>query len=1113
MHDATSTDAKLMSSADTLRPSTTSESAATSRSPQHDLSLRPRTLRSRLRQTRETLQSEDKQTDTQGESSRITATVGRGIEQSMAIDSATTSDSSDSDMIGRHLAKRQEVTSLDKESSVMVPCLSPGKVKIPEQTAAVELDTLKSQVTLRRRLGMTSRTTRQPGLSKRHCPGHDDVPVFPYQVEYSGSHTQSNTEDKCSAVRSVSRSPPGLDESFRKLVVGLCRIPTCHRVEENSAEETETCGIPQSHRHNSKTSGIPESHRHQHHTETSGISKSHHHRHCTETLGIPQSHHHENRQSSPECKLSHDRRRRLDHPGTCSQVEGEQTDVESEDNQSQLKDCVVVLRRSRSIEKMVAAAHSCPVKDHQISSYREASNHSHRTVSTLEALSSTYLPLSVASVALTSSSSSSLLSSLGSRSEDQRHKLSLRKSPRTDHMSSSPRKNLCPLVLSSGRGTTFCDDRLARNLTSVGDQNHQLSDTLTCGKVGGSGENRHVVPVDVPRHRLKRRKVCLQLTGSHDDGSGLDAEEVLDGFIVGRSATDLATRTADVADVGQNWVISPQPDPDLSSSACTKSAGITDEAVISRTEIVSRPDPDLSLSPTTVKCAKIEEADVGQSEVTAQPDPDSRQPVETNDGTDDEDRVFKGQAKVMSQSDPDLQSSVNYAEMVDHAVINRSEVTPRPDPDLSFQIPVIYVSDESVVGQAEVTTLQSNPDLLQPDLDYRQPIGTTDFSDDRCTDAMYHMALFSSPETSDRDSSPPLPSTPTESFPADSQSSTKQQTTLHHQIDDDDDDDETVGYLSDRLPEAVKPQVKFFDQLKRGVLHRTSDCSADVFSPSAAEIVSTSSRELRDKDPTQEQSRLVAKESDGMMDCYPEESLSRLENSDFDPGHEDVGKKNSDPSPSNDSSVKTMDCDEEKLRSEFLKVGHGNSDISSTPSAEESMRMPHCDSEESSSKPDDMRSDFVGRNSVRKNDIGSTPSERRLILEQSQTLVEADDTSSSFTGNVEVKLARPMESVGIGKYDAGSTSMEEHSVDGTASDTVDSVEDVIVLCPENSPPRRHQVMSDLAVSCCRTTLLQSSYDAFCSDAGDLPSRPRYVMMLGVYKLPFITFRYGVLCVV
>ena len=1050
LRDVTTTDGKLAGSSDTSCPSVASESAADSRSPEHGLSLRSRTLRSRLRHIGALSQREDKQAETQGGSSGIfsrQSADNKGTEQPAGFGSVAAAACRGSEMVAHHSAMRRVITK-DRDGAVMAVNLSHGKVTEPES--------LQTCVTLRRRLGMTSRTTSQPGVAKHHCQGHSVLREFPHPVDYGSSCTQSNTEDEVVASSSVSRSSPALDKSFTKLVVGLRQIPSCHQVSSKTAARTETPGIPRSHRRQRHQSSLEQIH----------------HTHC--------------------------RRWELDRDSSCNQVDGKLKEVDSEDDQCRVKDCVVVLQRSRTVEEMVKCSEYCPGSETETSSHIAASSHSSWTTSS-SALSSS------AALSSTTLSSPSSLLSVVSRNDDMRRKLSLRKFPRTDITSSSLEKNLCSNLASSGTEMTLPNEHtLAGNLSSVSHQNLHSSEMSACSKVEhieGSKCFVSLLPLSelsslsgeisvTARHRLKRRKVCLQLTGSTGSGSGLDREKVTPGCIVAQAVTDLTPGTPATTVIDQNQVMLPQPDPDLLSSAGMQSSSTANEAVMSHTEVMSRPDPDFLPSPTTVKRAKTSEGDLGQSEVIPQPDPDSRHYVESTDGTDCENIAFKGQAKVVLQADPNLLSLANCSKktVVDHAVISQSKVTPRPDPDLSSLMPVIYVStvdDETVVGQAG-----SDPDHLQPDPDYVQPVGSTDFLADSCTDAMYHMALFSSPETSDLDTSPPFPSSPTQTPLGDNQSSTGQQTTLYQRIDDDDDgddDDEAVGYLSEtkhKSPEASEPRMKLLGHLKRGILHRAGDRSMDVFrSASPEEIVSASCSELRDKDRVQEP-LLVAEEPSKMMGKQAEESLSRFSE------QLDIGKKDVGSTSSYDKSVRKMDSADKILsQPEHVNVdviGHRKKDIVSKPSVEESVMMPDCDVVESSSKPENVRLDLNGHNGVGKNDIGLTPCDR-LLTDESSTLVEASATTSDCS--IEFKLARKSESIGTRKNDVGSTPREKISLGGAASVPVDSLADLVVLCPENPPPSRHEVMSDLASSC-RSTLLQSTFDAFCSDAGDLPPRPR-----------------------
>ena len=975
-----------MNSADSVRQSTAAESAAISTSLQRGLSLR-----SLLRHSATTSQCQGKQAVTESESSRVfplhSAVRSTVIEQSGGIKSMGVRRCKDSETAAlcSGLTSSPAVSEVvTRDEDRRLAALQSSLSQATENTAAVESNSLDNHVRVRRRLGMTHQTTRQP--TKRHSQGHDHVSVFPCHVECDSTSILPNSKDDSSALPTVSQLPSTLDKSFAKLVVGLNRVPPHPQV--NDSEITTQ----------------------------------------PETQRILQNHHRRHHRTSLERKHTRGRSRRMDRD--CGRHRNwsdvHSMDVEDAEDQLRMKDCVVLLERSRSVEKM--AKESLAVSETEIFSRPSVSSQTQQITSA------------------TMSSSSSVAGS-----DKRRCKLSLRKSPRTDARSCSLRSSVC---LSS---STDENSLVVRNSDSVDFQSNNLPDASACDNLIGRHETH--IPVTAAKHRLKRRKVCLQLTTSHDSGSSLGTEDVKNCCIVGQGTTDVDARTSDIADLGKVEVIVSRPDPVLSSPTHVICDSTADEAVLSSTEVTSQPDPDFSPLPTTVKRAKTDiirsnKADVGQSEVIPQPYLDSQQPLETIDGTDDENRTITGQAEVISRSDLDLTSLATSLKcaVINHAVTGQSEVIAQPDPDLSTLTPVKCVStvhDKSAVGQAEVVS-QSDPDHPQPDPDCPQPL---DFSDDRCTDAMYHMALVSSPETSDLDSSPPLPCSPTESFSSDNYSSVRQQTNLCQNIDDDgddddDDDDEAVEYVSDTkatLSDIAEPQVRLSGELKMEVVHEAAAMMSSAFAANT----------LRREDHIQEMDHDAAESVETMMACDVEESLGRSQNITVDlVGQIDVTK----------------------------------TDVGATPKCDKSLRMADCD--KSLSRSENMELDDVRHDDVRQNDIGSTPADG-CSLKESATLVDSIDESSSFSKTVKFNLTDEVESVGIGKNKISSTPGVMRSLDEAAA--------VVVLHPESLPPSRHDVISDLASSR-RHTLLQSTYDAFCADAGDLPSHPRYVVMLGIYSL-------------
>jgi len=909
-------------------------------------------------------------------------------------------------------AARQNESESSWEFPQQSEALQSSTGRVMQHTSSAETGSRNIHVGQRRRLGMTSRTmrpptvaarppvtaTRPPSVAKRHCQHLDDVAVG---VNSCDVHIQPKTDHEFSTCTAAGRSPSMLNESFKKLVVGLHRISPCHQVDGKRAAQSDTLQIPQS------------------------------------LL----------RQSSMHRKRTRGRSRKKDqdHGKPCSSSDA--VDGEDLDDRPQLKDCVVVLERSHDIDKMLKhtqicyleATESSPVTGTEVSSHAAVPCQSHQITT-----SSSPLLSSVASA-----SSSSSLSSVA-RSDKLHHKLSLRRNAKT----SSSQKSMQLPCKSSSQYMNVCsnDPHDVRNLNTVSHQNSRLSDTSAdVGDVSiGSREDVQHLSSEIAvaaRRRLKRRKVCLELTRSHD---GLGTEEV----IVGQGRTDLDPGTDDRAVVGKTEVVLPRPDPDLSSPTHMRSSTITDE--LSNAAVTSQPDPDLSyvaqlkneagLQPdpdfsslfmtvkhTDTTIVTSSEADIGQSEVMPQLDPDSQQPVDTVDLTDDNGAVV-GQTEVKSQPDPNLTSLVKTA-VVEHAAISQSEVISQPDPDLSSLTPekcIITIDDETDVGQTEV--------MSQPDPVIRQPPEAADFSLDRCTDSMYRMALFSSPETSDLDSSPPFPFSPTESLSCESQTSTGQQTTLYQHPDDNDVVDDNFGYLSD-----IKAT------LSQTVGSRIGRLEVDVVRP-ASSVVTSSSAENKSKDKNDAQEIGPDAEESGMiMAGNVEESSSQSENVEFDlVGHMNVRKKDVSPTPSYDKSVTVANYDE------------------------------------SSSQSRNVDSPAAAHSDVRNNYIGSTLGDK-ISPEESVALIDSSNRSLSSSKNVTFNLTERAESVGDRNNKIGSTPNERsHDV------SVDSSAELVVLCPENLPPSRHQVIFDLASSS-RSTLLQSSLDAFSTDSTDLLSHQRYVL--------------------
>ena len=907
------------------------------------------------------------------------------------------------------------VSTLDTDGHVVSSRLSAGSV-----TVHAASNSFDDRVAVRRRLGMTSRTFRQPSVTRRHSRRLDDVAVSVCPTEPSGARNQSDTRDESDTPSSVSRSPMRVDTSFAELAEGLRRIPGRHRDGGGAAAVSEV------------------------HRKTEGRRR----------LQRPRS--------SPQQTRARGRNQRTDHDRPRSRNDSGVIRVETGDGQSPVKDCVVVLERSADVEKLLETAASCTGSDTKILSQTVAADKNHTTE-----------PLSAATSLSSSSSSLSLLFSSADKCDQRHRRLSLRKSPQSDSSFCSPSFN----TVSADRETDLCsENRLADNLTSVDHKSKHLSDTPARVQVAGSADSRPDVSRDISaavgRRRLKRRKVCLRLTGSRGDGPGFGTMEVTAHCVLGRNATGHGRRIVDEAVVGQMEVISAQPDPDLSLSGYERDVCSTDKPAAFNTEVTSRPDPhsmsvtrlkyahgseaevvlqpdpDFSPSYSVAKRAKtaavtLSESVVGRSESMLRPDPDSRQLIETNGGAK-KDGTDIGQAKVTLQPCSNFPTSLSSTKCLKKPMVNlgRSEVTQESEPDLSHLTHlkcVSAVNDESLIGQAEVMS-QSAPDRLQPDPDYSQQLAdTADFLHDRCTDAMYRLALFSSPEISDADSSPPVPSSPTGSFPGEVQ--------IQRPVDD------AGECLSDSKTTSwaiVDPGVRESDEMMADTLPRTSDCSASMLSsPCVSEMISTPRSSRDDGEDFAQKLGLVAEENAVVTTNGTEESSTQMENLGLVPVNcMDVRRTKCDPAPVSAKLFEmAKDYDEYLNQSENVIIDTDanadvrNRDIGSTPSLEESaLRMADCSGEGSLSKSGNVLLDFVDH------DVGKNSSSN-----ESRPLCES------------------------------------------------AVEDVVVLRPESYPPSRQLVLFDLATSS-RSSLLQSARDAFCSDAGDLPSRARYVVMPGIYRL-------------
>ena len=1070
MTTATATDAKLTSSADTLYNRHPSKFTVEN-SNHEDLALRSRTLRSRLRHTGESSSCRDKGID--GRSIRVlprlSVVLDRDVgQQSSANNSTTAKTCRDRKMVESQHSVVTQNTTEDTDGEVLQPNASGGG----------KAEHSSHEISHQRTLGMTRRTSmpftevKVHDLSRTTGSGSQSAPGL--------GNIGSNTKDEVSA-SSDTESMPGLDSSFTKLVSGLRQIFPRWRVSgESATTQAEMLGITQSH--------------------------------CL----------HQN--SEPLKRSLGRRRQRLDSESSYSEVDEEQwkEGKESCDLVVQVQDCMVVLERSRSIENMVKGFEmACSVAE------TKTMSHSLSLASPIS-LSPSRDSLQAESTSLSSSAAAAEASSVV-RNLDRRHKLSLHKSPRDEVLSfSPPRKNSSSQVLESipSEKILHVDLPLTRDLNSAAQRNVHSSETSESSKVGNGKDDRCSVSLlpllelsklsgnisEAVRHRLKRRKVCLQLTGSGDMDTGFDTEVVMDGCNGTSASNDLASSGTDAE---QNRVTLLQPAPDLLPSPSTMKRTKMSDEDLCRSEIIPQPDPDLlSLAvdvisrpdpdfvPSIMKHAKTTKANLDRSEVIPQPDLDSCHLIETTDDRNVGNRTFAGQAKFTVQSDPNL--SYSQSDMADH----KSEAVLRPDPDPT---PVIYVGsvDASVLSQSEVMIL-SDPVHRQPDPHCLHFIGQTDFTADCSMDAMYRMALFSDPETSDPDSSPPVPSSPSETFPGGNQTSTGQQMAFY---DDDDDvekeqeqeeereEREAVDYTSDtkhQLLKEIKPQVNFFPELKQDSLHQTSDYfTNDVLSSTfAKKIIPTSDSELAADEDYVQEPQLVVGESEEKLRCNAEESLSHLAG-DLNSGNNDV-----DLTASCNISVRKMDYNDENLSHPEEKLnfdvnGHEKMDIAETLSVKESVTVSDYVVEDGLTKLENMRSDFISCNSDRRknSDNVSLMSRETLFGEELTNAVEVGDTTTSvFSGDGMFNSAGKSELAGRRKDNIGSTANEENC----SSVLVDSLvaDDLVIMCPETLPPSRHQVMFDVASSC-RSMLLQSAYDAFCSDVADLPPRPWYIMMLRI----------------
>jgi len=682
------------------------------------------------------------------------------------------------------------------------------------------------------------------------------------------------------------------------------------------------------------------------------------------------------------CTISRSRR----YSRNCDPLDDDENcaaSVETVGGQAQLKDCVVVLRRSSSVEKML--------EDYSASDAKTSS--SNKILS---------IPLSSVSVG---------------HQDRLGGKLLLRKSRLNDIRS--------PHLLEGERSADVCVDREGNLL--AGKTGRPSKCIVPHISVGGCGNRPGGLASAAARQRLKRRRLVDPLLELNS--VGLRARE--HHSIVGQQTAG----ASDKAVVGQTEVTLPQHDPDLSATTPVTSVSDSNAVISLRPDldsptathlqgadscgekVWSQSDQDFTLSPS-LKRAKVTvivpgEADLDHAKVMAQPNPDSRQILVR---IDDKDGIDVGWAKVMA----DLSfSSTLTAENLDSIPVTnlgQSEVIPLPSLDLQTFKPAKYAStvgDDRDVGQAEVTPPQPDPDCLQF-------IDAGDFTGDHCSDSMFHMALFSSPETSELGFSPPSPSTPTESFPAPDSSASDYQPVFCR----------NEGAL---LPDVAEPLENLSNQLMADSARRPGESSTDIFP-------STSSDENIFAPLTQQPDV----ETNTAVACGVENSSSQSENLAF-----PVGDRNVDIGPTPCFSS-TADGGGESRSSDVAKVVLG----------------------------------VVDRYGFENNLPGLTPNEELL-----KPVLCFEAASSIFPGNENCPRDQSEDlEIRKGKVSIIPSARGVREKAGAVACVAE--DDVVVLYPDKLPPPRHQVMSDLASSS-RSSLLQSVYDAFCYDAGDLPPQSRY----------------------
>ena len=951
------------------------------------------------------------------------------------------------------------VSTSDKDGSMLAADFSTCTTRVAASSS------LEGRSGVRRRLGMTSRTSRHRAVSSRYLLA-DDVTVSLCPIEASVACTGSSIQEDHGSCSSLGRSPTRLDRSFTQLVEGLHGISPgpgdCGKTVAATEAQQVARGrrlrrsrdLPrQSHAGGRTRRGRSGS------VDDGGVV-------CVDS-GTPadtqqteQIQSLQNPWNPREQTHASGRSRRSDHDRPGSRDDGGFIRVESGDVRALVKDCVVRLERSQCVEELVETTASRRVSETEIFSPTAAADESRKA----SPLSATPLP------------STSVLLRAADRCDQPRSRLSLRKSPRSDSVSSSPLKSMASNNTSSDREMNLSADRLlVDNSTCVGSDCTRLA-VPHCGMVVDSDSRLHASQdhsSTATHRRLKRRKVCLELTGSRsrDDGRGFDSGEVAECCIVGRNSAGPDNCTASEAVLGQTEVLSPRPDPDLSLSGCETSVCSTgaEKAVALNTDVLSQPDPDL-VSVTRLKCARGTEAEV-------------------------------------VQSDPDLSPSQSVVKCAETAIVTsseaelgRSEARPQSDRDLPPLVHVTTVSDETLLGQPEVM-LQSDPDRLRPDPDYSQHTRCEDVmgqpevmlrSDPdylqhaHCADVMYRLALLSSPETSDRDSSPPVPLSPSESSPGENQ--------LTRRTCDNHVDATAAGYLLD-VRQVVDAEVTGCSQWKAGTVvaaaaadavqylsdlkasaeacpevtesthsrpddvRQTTDCSSAVFSlPSVSRTVSVLKNWRHEGEDFVQESGLAAEEN-VMVTCSDADgSSSQMDNLRLDlVRYVDVGRKVIDSTSASGGSLNIASSNHEQMNqsetailevSENADFQKSGDNVGSAPFIEKScVSVVDCGMEGSLNESGNAISDSVDIDDVQKNNISSVPSRSRSFDE----------------------FATP------------------------------TVEDLVVFHPESLPPSRHQVLFDLASSS-RSSLLQSSRDAFCSDAGDFPSHPRYAVMLGIHHI-------------